>query len=108
MATIDELLSGTGPATSTDDNSAVGGFTSFFAGIGSGLIDIPRGLFSLGAAVIDLGLDTDLAGRVENAFDQIDPFDEMAEATAAGRFSKLFANVAVPGGFGFKLGADLA
>ena len=108
MASLDELLSGTGPAINTDDDSRVGSFTSFFAGIGSGLIDIPRGLFSLGAAIVDLGLDTDLAGRVESAFDTIDPFDEMAEATAAGRFSKLLANVAVPGGFGFKLGADLA
>ena len=45
MASLDELLSGTGPAINTDDDSRVGGFTSFFAGIGSGLIDIPRGLF---------------------------------------------------------------
>ena len=94
-------------ATVGDDNQ-VGSFASFFAGIGSGLIDIPRGFFSLGASLVDLGLDSDLAGRVENAFDQIDPFDEAAEATAAGRFSKLLANVAVPGGLGFNLGRRLA
>ena len=90
------------------DDNQVNSFASFFAGIGSGLIDIPRGFFSLGASLIDLGLDSDLAGRVENAFDQIDPFDEVAEATAAGRFSKLLANVAVPGGLGFNLGRRLA
>ena len=109
MASLDELLSGTGPATDTDDDSSrVGGFTSFFAGIGSGLIDIPRGLFSLGASLVDLGFDTDLAGRVENAFDTIDPFDEMAEATAIGRFSKLFGNVIIPSTVGFKVGTTAA
>ena len=108
MATLEELIGKTSSAKSAEEDNKVSGLASFFAGFGSGLIDIPRGLFSLGASVIDLGLDSGLAAKVEEAFDDIDPFDELAEATAAGRFTKLFANVAVPGTAGFKIGSRLA
>jgi len=36
-------------------------FTSFFAGIGSGLFKIPEGFVSLGASLYDLGADTNKA-----------------------------------------------
>jgi len=108
MATLEELIGKTPGEKTTEEDNKVSGLASFFAGFGSGLIDIPRGLFSLGASVIDLGLDSGLAAKVEEAFDGIDPFDELAEATAAGRFTKLFANVAVPGTAGFKIGSRLA
>ena len=35
----------------------VGVFESMLAGVGSGLIAIPKGLFSLGATLLDLGVD---------------------------------------------------
>ena len=41
-----------------EDNNEVSTMASIFAGIGSGLIDIPKGLFSLGASIYDLTNDT--------------------------------------------------
>ena len=35
------------------------------AGVGSGLIAIPKGLFSLGASLMDLGVNTGKAAEVE-------------------------------------------
>ena len=50
------------------DNSKVGTFESVLAGIGSGLIGIPKGLFSLGATLMDLGVDSGKAAKVEQWF----------------------------------------
>ena len=36
----------------------VGTFESMLAGVGSGLIAFPKGLFSLGATLLDLGVDS--------------------------------------------------
>ena len=36
------------------------------AGVGSGLISIPKGLFSLGASIMDLGVNTGKAAAVES------------------------------------------
>jgi hypothetical protein len=44
----------------------VGNIESMLAGIGAGLIDIPRGAFVLGSALIDMGLGTNNAAKVEN------------------------------------------
>ena len=41
-----------------NNNNKVGVFESMLAGIGSGLIAIPKGLFSLGASLMDLGVDS--------------------------------------------------
>ena len=49
MASLDELL-GRSPGPS----NKVGTFESILAGIGSGLLQIPKGLFSLGATLMDL------------------------------------------------------
>ena len=73
------------------------------AGVGSGLFKIPEGLFSLGATLIDLGADTNQAAEVEEYFAKINPFDEMAEATTAGKITELITNLAIPGGAAFKL-----
>jgi len=48
-------------------------------GILSGLIKIPEGVVSLGAELVDLGLDTNYAVEVEQFFDKINPFEEVAE-----------------------------
>jgi len=82
-------------------------FLSIMAGIGSGLFKIPEGLFSLGATLIDLGADTNKAAEVEEFFAKINPFDEMAEATTAGKITELITNLAIPGGIAFKLGNQL-
>ena len=53
------------------DDNKVGTFQSVLAGIGAGLIDIPKGAFSLGASLIDLGLGTNKAAQVESFFDNL-------------------------------------
>ena len=110
MASLDELLS---PKTESrtiapEDNNEVSTIASIFAGIGSGLIDIPKGLFSLGASIYDLTNDTNKAAEIEKYFDDLTNLDEMAEATAAGKITKLLTNVGLPGGVAFKAGTSLA
>ena len=87
-----------------DDVSGIG---SFMAGLGSGLFKIPEGVVSLGATLIDLGAGTDTATEVEEFFADINPFDEYAEATAAGRLSELLVNLAVPAGIASKTAGKL-
>ena len=110
MASLDELLS---PKTESrtigpEDNNEVSTIASIFAGIGSGLIDIPKGLFSLGASIYDLTNDTNKAAEIEKYFDDLTNLDEMAEATAAGKITRLLTNVGLPGGIAFKAGTSLA
>ena len=78
------------------------------AGVASGLIKIPEGVVSLGAELIDLGLDTDTAADVEKFFDKINPFEEIAQERAVGKIAEAITQVAVPGAYGFKLATKLA
>ena len=48
---------------------------------------------TLGATLMDLGVDQNRAEAVEAYFDEINPFDEMAEATAAGKITELIVNL---------------
>ncbi len=83
-------------------------FESILAGLGSGLIQIPKGLFSLGASLIDLGAGTNKAAQVEKYFDDLTELDEKAAATTAGKIAELLVNIGVPGGVGFKIGTSMA
>ena len=56
--TVDELFYG------SNSNNKVGTIESVLAGIGSGLISIPKGFFSLGATLMDLGVDEGRAAKV--------------------------------------------
>ncbi len=85
----------------------IGTLESMLAGIGSGLLDIPKGAFTLGAALMDLGFGTSNAAKVENFFDDLTGLDEKAEATFAGNLTKIMVNLGVPGGFAAKKGAEL-
>ena len=60
---------------------------SVLAGLGSGLIQIPKGIFSLGASLIDMGAGTNKAAQVEKYFDDLTELDEKAAATTAGTIS---------------------
>ena len=91
-----------------EDFSRVGTIESVLSGIVSGLIAIPKGAFSLGATLMDLGAGTNKAAEVEQFFDDLTTFDERAEATAAGKITELLVNIGIPGGYGFKLGSKLA
>jgi len=110
MASLDELLSTKTQSRTIgpEDNNEVSTIASIFAGIGSGLIDIPKGLFSLGASIYDLTNDTNKAAEIEKYFDDLTDLDEMAEATAAGKITRLLTNVGLPGGLAFKAGTSLA
>ena len=90
------------------DNNKVGTIESIFSGVASGLIAIPKGFFSLGGTLLDLGVDTNRAARVEAFFDDLTEFDEKAEATAAGRITEALVNIGIPAVRGFKIGAKLA
>jgi hypothetical protein len=82
-------------------------FTSVAAGLGSGVFKIFEGAATLGATLLDLGVDKNRAEAVEAYFDEINPFDEAAEATAAGKITELIVNIGVPGGLAFKVGSGL-
>ena len=84
MPTLAEIQSG---VTSTNKNNKVGVIESMLSGIASGLIAIPKGFFSLGASLMDLGSNTGKAAAVEQWFDDLTTFDEKAEATAAGKIT---------------------
>ena len=91
-----------------EEENEISTIQSVLAGIGSGLFKIPEGFVSLGATLMDLGADTNKAAEVEEYFAKINPFDEMAEATTAGKITELITNLAIPGGVAFKAGSSLA
>ena len=93
--------------TSSPTNK-IGTFESVISGIGSGFIQIPKGLFSLGATLLDLGVDSGKAAAVEQWFDDLTELDEKAEATAAGKITELLVNIGIPGGVGFKVAGGMA
>jgi hypothetical protein len=91
-----------------EDNNEVSGATAFVAGLVSGLIKVPEGVVSLGAELIDLGVGTDTAASVEQFFDKINPFEEVAEQRAIGRLTEAFVQIGIPGVAGAKLATKLA
>jgi hypothetical protein len=103
MATLNELLQ-----ADSNSNQKVGTIESVLAGIGSGLIAIPKGFFSLGATLLDLGVDQNRAARVEQFFDDLTTLDEKAEATVAGQITEAIVNIGIPGAAGFKIGSKIA
>ena len=102
MASLEEVLYG------KSNNNKVGTLESMLSGVASGLIAIPKGFFSLGATLMDLGVDSGRAAKVEQFFDDLTEFDEKAEATAAGRITEALTNIGIPGGVGFKVASRMA
>ena len=107
MATFGEVT-GFKASSGPNDNNKVGTFESVLAGIGSGLIGIPKGLFSLGATLMDLGVNSGKAASVEQWWDDLTTWDEKAEATAAGKLTEILVNIGVPGGLAFRHGTKIA
>ena len=54
MARLEDIYA----KSSKSSANKVGKFESVLSGIGSGLIGIPKGLFSLGATLMDLGVNS--------------------------------------------------
>ena len=96
------------PTPTAEEDNTPSTILSALAGIGSGLFKIPEGFVSLGATLIDLGAGTDKAAEVEEFFAKINPFDEYAQETTAGKITELIVNIGVPGGIAFKAGNTLA
>ena len=84
-------------------NSERSAITSALAGVLSGAIKVPEGVVSLGAELIDLGFDTDLAADVEQMFNKVNIFEDIANDTAIGKLTEGLVQIGVPGGIGFKL-----
>src|SRR6056300_1409596 len=103
MASIEEVF-----YNKSNSNNKVGTLESMLSGVASGLIAIPKGFFSLGATLMDLGVDSGRAAKVEQFFDDLTEFDEKAEATAAGRITEALTNIGIPGGVGFKVASRMA
>ena len=99
-----------GASKTTDDD--VGFFESALAGVATGLWNIPKGFVSLGAEVFDLIGDTDKAKEVDEWFDEVNPFDDEAEARTVGKVFQALAQigpVALGGGaLGIRAGRSLA
>jgi hypothetical protein len=72
----------------------VGSFESALAGIATGIWNIPKGFISLGAELYDLTGDTNKAKEVEKWFDDINPFDDEAEAKTAGKITQAISQIA--------------
>ena len=111
MATLEEYLKSQNPGAVLEpgeENNDTSTMLSILAGIGSGVFKIPEGIVSLGATLMDLGADTNKAAEVEKFFADINPFDELAQETTAGKLTELIVNLAVPGGIAFKAGQNLA
>jgi len=96
------------PFESIEENQKVGLLTSGVAGIASGIIKIPKGVFSLAAELIDLGADTNTATSVEQFFDNINPFEEISDQRLSGRLIEGLVQIGVPSTVGAKVATKLA
>ena len=96
------------PLSEIEENNDTSWYTAAAAGIASGLIKVPEGVFSLAAELIDLGLDTDKAADVEKFFDKINPFEEVADDRAIGKLTEALTSIGIPGAAGFKAATKLA
>ena len=86
----------------------VGFFESALAGVVTGLWNIPKGFVSLGAEIFDLVGDTNTAKGVEQWFDDVNPFDDEAEARTVGKITQALTQIGIPAVQGYKIGASLA
>ena len=92
-----------------EDNQEVSQLEAALNGIASGIIKIPEGFVSLGAEIMDAtGMTTDAAAKVEQVFDKINPFEEIAEQRAAGKILEAIVQIGVPAGIGAKIATKLA
>ena len=99
-----------GPTLSAKRKKAdeTGFIESALAGVATGLINIPKGFISLGAELFDLFGDTDLATSVEKFFDDLNPFDDEAEARTVGKITTALTQIGIPAFQGAKIGMGLA
>ena len=114
MATLDEQIANLQNQTTQKKESMewlggedAGWARSMLAAIPSGIFKIFEGAATLGATLLDLGVDRDRAESVEQWFADINPFDEAAAATGIGKITELIVNIGVPGGVAFRAASGL-
>ena len=93
MPLSQEELYGATKANKKKKSDETGFFEAAAAGVVSGLIKIPEGIVSLGAELMDLGLGTEMAKDVEKYFDDLNPFDEIAESRGIGKITQALASI---------------
>ena len=92
-----------------NDNNEISQLEAGLAGVASGILKIPEGFVSLGAEIMDAtGMTQNAAARVEQVFDTINPFEEIAQEKAAGKILEAIIQIGVPAGLGAKIAAKLA
>ena len=96
------------PISDAELNSKASIFTSFGAGLASGLIKTVEGVVSLGAELVDLGADSNTAASVEQFFDDINIFEDTAQERVVGKLTEVFTQIGIPGTAGFKAATKLA
>ena len=95
--------------TDAEDNHEVSQIEAALAGVASGVLKIPEGFVSLGAELMDaFELTENAAAKVEQVFDTINPFEEIAEQRAAGKIVEALVSIGVPAAAGAKIASKLA
>ena len=105
---LDEAFKQESEREEKEKDEEVGFFESALAGVATGLWNIPKGVFSLGATMLDLVGDTNMARDVEAWFDEQNPWDDEAEARTIGKITTALSQIAIPAGVGFKVGSAAA
>jgi hypothetical protein len=104
---VSDLYSQEGSRRKPGDD--VGFFESALAGVATGLWNVPKKVFSFGAEIFDLIGDTNTAKEIEDWFDDVNPWDDEAEARTIGKVTQAITQVApmaVGGAIGGVLVAD--
>ena len=96
------------PTEAKKKEEDVGFFESALAGVATGLWNIPKGFVSLGAELYDLAADADTASDIEKWFDDVNPWDDEAEARTVGKITRALAQIAPVAVGGAALGARAA
>jgi len=92
-----------------EENNQISQLESGLAGVASGVLKIPEGFVSLGAELMDAtGMSQNAAAKVEQAFDTINIFEEVAQEKATGRILEALVQVGVPAATGAKIASKLA
>jgi hypothetical protein len=95
--------------TDAEDNHEVSQIEAALAGVASGVLKIPEGFVSLGAELMDaFDITENAAAKVEQIFDTINPFEEIAEQRAAGKITEALVSIGLPAAAGAKIAAKLA
>ena len=105
---LDQSLALLKATKQSDSSFSKNAIVSGLAGVVSGAIQIPKGVFSLGAELIDLGFDTNAASSVEEFFDKINPFEEIAKETTTGKITEALTQIGIPGVAGYRIGSQIA